>query len=254
MGEPQSWVLLRGLGREARHWGPFIDRFKAAFPERSLELLDLPGAGEAHSEAVPMSMEGMAEYMNRKLKCSGPVGVVGLSFGGMVALEWAARYPLRVSHVVLVNSSAKDETPWHHRLQGGAVKVLSQVFALKSEREREEKILRLVSRTADQQNEVLQLWVRIAKERSFSRATFLRHLWVANRFKLPSFKMARPKILCLAGMGDAMVDPSCSQKLSVALNADVHFHPWAGHELTLDDPTWVLTHIQEWVEATPLRS
>ncbi len=254
MTEPKTWVLLRGLGREARHWGPFTEQFKAAFREREIHLLDLPGVGDAAKDSVPLSTQGIAEYLNNKLNSKGPVGVFGLSFGGMVALEWAAKYPSSISHLVLVNSSVKDETPWHHRLQGGAVRTLSEVFALKSEREREEKILRLVSRTADRQNEVLQLWIKIAKERSVSRSTFLRYLWAANRFSLPRFKKVRPKILCLAGMGDSIVDPSCSKKLGEALKAEVHFHPWGGHELTLDDPTWVLSHVQEWIDTPSLKS
>jgi len=252
MSAPKSWVLLRGLGRESGHWGPFAESFKAAFPDRRIELLDLPGLGESLKEPVPFTMNGIVNALDGKLKADGPVGVFGLSFGGMVGLTWAARHPDRVSPLVLLNSSAKDSTPWYDRLQGGAINTFRDIFALKSEREREEKILKLVSRTADHQKEVLQLWVKIAKTRSPSRATFLRQLWAASRFKLPEFKPTTPKILCLAGMGDLMVDPECSKILSDALKADVRFHPWGGHELTLDDPTWVLKNVRDWVE-TPGR-
>ena len=45
-----DWVLLRGLTREARHWGGFPERLGAALGVE-VHCLDLPGNGHLLSEA-----------------------------------------------------------------------------------------------------------------------------------------------------------------------------------------------------------
>jgi hypothetical protein len=39
-------VLIRGLAREAGHWGDFAERFRAVEPDAQVIAVDLPGAGE----------------------------------------------------------------------------------------------------------------------------------------------------------------------------------------------------------------
>ncbi|KGF78004.1 hydrolase, partial [Massilia sp. JS1662] len=43
-----SWVLMRGLTRESGHWGTFMGKLQARFPDDRIVALDLPGNGRLH--------------------------------------------------------------------------------------------------------------------------------------------------------------------------------------------------------------
>jgi pimeloyl-ACP methyl ester carboxylesterase len=112
-----SWVLLRGLTREARHWGDFADQLARALPGSAQETiqvlaLDLPGNGVFHKEASPTSVTAMADFARAQLLARGlppPYRIVAMSLGGMVAADWALRHPDEVDRLVLINTSMR---PW----------------------------------------------------------------------------------------------------------------------------------------------
>lgn len=90
--QANRWLLLRGLGREAGHWDGFPDKLKALGQE--VEFLDLPGAGTEFARPSPLTIAETVEDLRRRRASNVPVGVIAISLGGMVALDWAARYPL----------------------------------------------------------------------------------------------------------------------------------------------------------------
>jgi hypothetical protein len=49
-------------------------------------------------------------------------------------------------------------------------------------------------------------------------------------------------------LGDRMVDPACTQAIAREWNVTPKTHPWAGHDLPLDDPEWVALAVAEWLE------
>ena len=40
-----TWIFLRGLTRESRHWGGFVDQFQQTIPGSTVIALGLPGNG-----------------------------------------------------------------------------------------------------------------------------------------------------------------------------------------------------------------
>src|SRR5688572_9234103 len=98
------WVFLRGWTREARHWGAFVDDFRAFLPGPEIQCIDLPGTGERHREASPASIAAILERC-KPHGTGGPVHLLGISMGGMVATEWARRFPAEVAAIVLINTS-----------------------------------------------------------------------------------------------------------------------------------------------------
>ena len=102
-----TWVLLRGLTREKRHWGSFPRQLLARFPEDRVLALELPGNGELNGLASPVSIGGMAAFCREQLARSGaapPCILVGMSMGAMVASEWANRHPGEIAACVMVIS------------------------------------------------------------------------------------------------------------------------------------------------------
>ena len=91
-----TWILLRGLAREARHWGSFAQQFSRVLASsnliRQVEALDLSGNGEFCQLPSPTSVPHMVEFARQQLQQKGfklPYSLVALSLGGMVATRWA---------------------------------------------------------------------------------------------------------------------------------------------------------------------
>ena len=67
-----TWVLLRGLARESRHWGEFPRLLQQALPAGDEVLaLDLPGNGSRWRERTPASVEALAEAARAELQRRG---------------------------------------------------------------------------------------------------------------------------------------------------------------------------------------
>lgn len=243
----QIWVLMRGIGRESEHWGSFTQMLQQSAPGEEVIAIDHPGFGRQQERAVPSTIQAMMEADRIQVPRPGHKYILfGHSLGAMVALSWIKNHAEEVAGAVLINSSARDTSSVQDRLHVGAWSSLFSILTEVSERERESQVLKLVSRRSDLPEEVLQNWVKIARERSPSKWTLARQLWAASTFTLGSFPFPHPPILCLGSLGDELVNPRCSENLAHSLKAEFKLHPWAGHEITLDDPDWVLTQVQKW--------
>ncbi len=247
-----TWVLLRGLSREARHWGDFPTTFRAILGEAAGEVLtpDLPGNGCRHQETSPLSVEAMMEACRRDLREQGrapPYHLLALSLGGMVALAWARRHPEECRALVLVSTSLRPHNPFHHRLRPRAWPVLLKLL-LATDVAREGAILELTSADPEARRQVLPAWRAYARECPVSHRNTLRQLLAAARFSMPD-KPPRP-LLILAGGGDRMVDPRCSETLARAWGVDFALHPTAGHDLPLDAGAWVAGEVERWLAAS----
>lgn len=246
-----TWVFLRGLTRDARHWGNFPQRFRAKFDgelaEGDILTPDLPGNGCLYAQTSPISVDAMMEACRRQLREQGkppPYHLLALSLGGMVAVAWAARYPEECRAAVLISTSLRPYSSIFERLRPSAwPTVLRLLFA--NGGAREGAILGLTSARAAELSDVLPAWTAWALECPVSRRNSLSQLLAAARFAAVQ-KPVVP-LLILAGAGDRMVHPRCSQRLANAW--DVHFalHPTAGHDLPLDDGDWVAREVRAWL-------
>lgn len=245
-----TWILLRGLGRETGHWAGFVDKFQTQFSGDRVLAIDYPGVGTRKSERAPLSIDGLADAVAVAIPTFEPQNtvVIGHSLGGMVALSMAYKFP-ELRGVVLINTSASNVSSWHERMVAPAMLQMAEIFALTDPKAREERVLKLVSRQPQSHGDILHKWIQLAQERPIDRQVVLKQLWASARFKTPKTAPKVP-VLIMAGMGDSLVSPGCSQALGERLGTAVKFHPWAGHELTIDDPTWVLSELRTWQAAT----
>jgi pimeloyl-ACP methyl ester carboxylesterase len=246
MSEPATWVLLRGLMREARHWGAFPQAFAEMLGVRVV-LIDLPGNGERHADTSPDTIEGMAEAAREELHRLGlrePWNLLAMSMGAMVAVAWAQRHPQDIERAVLVNTSLRPFSPFYRRLQPRAYAGFARLALGKpSAHEIERGILKLTTTTRPEA--VIDDWVAWRREHPVSRGNALRQLAAAVRYRAPR-QAPLEKLLLLNGAGDALVHPSCSERLATRWNRELITHPSAGHDLPLDDGEWVIETVRRW--------
>ena len=250
-----TWVLLRGLMREARHWGEFPMQFRSALGLQHVVTPDFPGNGSLYTQTSPGDVTGMAEHCRLQLKQLGympPYRVLALSLGAMAAVEWARLYPDEIDKLVLINTSLAPYNPFYYRLRPANYPVLTRFIINASAAQRENLILHLTSRrerTEQQRNELLARWVSYARECPVTRSNILRQLKAAATYRAASTKPTVP-LLLLAAQQDRLVNVKCSLVLAQRWNCDIRIHPTAGHDIPLDDGFWVARQVKEWLDHT----
>lgn len=241
-----NWILLRGLTREQSHWGDFVPQLARRFPGERFHCIDLPGTGTRFQELSPASIAGIR---GRVRECAGhipgPLGLIGLSMGGMVALDWAQAEPRRIARLVLINTSSGFSPPWR-RMRPAA---FSQAFAMalgQDVDERERRILRLTSnQPIDEDLEAH--WLVVQRQRPVARKTAIAQLRAAATYR-PRPPAPAAEGLLLASAGDRIVHWHCSRTLARRWHWPLRIHPDAGHDLPLDAPGWVVAQLSSLME------
>jgi pimeloyl-ACP methyl ester carboxylesterase len=242
-------ILLRGLTREAGHWGHFPEELRAALGDATVVAIDLPGAGALHAQRSPANIEDIATQCRAQAHALGlqaPYHLVALSLGAMVAVAWATRHPEEIAAAVLINTSLGSHCPPWHRLKPRNYPALLRLLLPATDATRESIIYRLTSNRPDDEEATVIAWTALRQEHPVAAANAFRQLWAAARYRPPA-PPDRTRLLVLASRGDHLVDPDCSRRLAAAWQADYAKHPNAGHDLPLDDGPWVAARIADWL-------
>jgi pimeloyl-[acyl-carrier protein] methyl ester esterase len=240
-------ILLRGLARESAHWFDFPKQLEKALGESAkVELIDFPGCGKYYQQEALVSVEAMTDHARKEsnvMASTKPTYVVGISMGGMIALDWAQRFPTELRGIVLINSSTGGQPFWW-RLRPRAWLPILVAIALPCEL-RERLVLNNVSNNTHQYPAHLKQWLAIQQQHPVTRRTIFSMLRAAARF--------RPQQHCsisgmvLASPKDRFVSVYASNALAAQFNFTLYYHPQAGHDLPMDDPDWVCEKIAHYV-------
>jgi pimeloyl-ACP methyl ester carboxylesterase len=243
-------VLLRGLTRETRHWGGFPALLAQALPGATVIALDLPGNGALHAQRSASTVAAMATHCRdelRRLGVAPPYHLLAMSMGAMLATAWAAAASDEIAAAVLVNTSMRPFSPFTHRLRPSNYATLLRLMLTRTgDLDRERTVLAMTSHATGRDTQpLLRDWVAYRRSCPVSPANALRQLWAAARFRAPP---ANPfaRVLLLGSTADALVDVRCTQTLARHWSCASHLHPWAGHDLPLDDPAWVVQRLLDW--------
>ena len=247
-----TWVLLRGLTRESRHWGEFPALLQRRLGSAQVVMLDLPGNGELNALASPTCVGDMAEACRVALRERGlspPYHLLAMSLGAMVALAWANEHPAELQGCVLINTSLRTFSPWYQRLRPRNYRSVLGMALSRDLEANERAVLAITTRhPAVDKTTLLAQWTNWHRERPVSGANALRQLWAAARFSTPHEAPTVP-LLVLVSAADGLIDPRCSQRLAQAWGAELRTHPTAGHDLPLDDGPWVAREVAAWIAA-----
>lgn len=244
----QTWLLLRGLTRESRHWGDFLGQFQQALPNAQIMALDLPGNGRLNQQRSPMRIQDMVAHCRAQLVSRGiapPYNILAMSMGAMVAVAWSEMYPKEVTTQVLINTSMRPFSPFFHRLLPANYALLLKLSLMGATPEAWERaVLRLTSNHTH--DDVLPHWLAYRHENPVSHSNTARQLIAAARFQAPQ---AKPLVstLLLASEQDRLVSVKCSKTMANHWQCDLRVRSSAGHDLPLDDGPWVAAQVRLWL-------
>lgn len=244
----RTWVLLRGLTRDSRHWGRFVGELQAAFPQDRIVPLDFAGNGARYAERSAIRVADMVEQARAGLSHKGirqPVYLLALSLGAMVAVEWANRHREEVAAMVLLNTSLRPYSTFFQRLRPAIYgPILARMALPATPLDWEQTILRLTSNRPD--IAILPQWAAWRAACPVRRSNALRQLLAAARYRAPPGPLPVPTLV-LASARDRLVSADCSRTLARHGRADCVLHDWAGHDLPLDDGPWVVRQTARWL-------
>lgn len=245
---PSTWILLRGLARETGHFGEFTPLVRREMPEATVVPLDFPGTGTRLSEATPKTIGELVERLRDEAKAKvlpgKPLFVFGMSMGGMVAMEWADRYPAETSGIVVVASSASNVSqPLARFSLRGVGAAAANRFLTKDPFAREARMVRLLMHTRARHEEATKLWGEIARDRPLSGDAVRTQVRAAARWRAP--EALKVPALFLVGARDKLVDPRCTIALARRFRTHAVVHPDAGHDLTTDAGPWAIEQMKD---------
>mgnify|MGYP001814276757 FL=1 len=250
----KTWVLLRGIAREHRHWEDFPGELQRHFPGSLVYTPDLPGNGKHAGITSPASIRDMLMFLRDDIASvisRGPVHIIGLSMGGMLAIEWMNSFPEECAAGVLINTSLKGISPHYHRLRPRNYQRFLYALFTRNRYARENTILQMTSNLYPHPEPLLQRWASYAEENTVSPLSTVRQLIAASRYPVPELKPDVP-ILLLSSQNDKLVNPQSSASLAQYWSLPLATHPLAGHDIPLDDPEWVCNRIEHWLSGKQL--
>jgi pimeloyl-ACP methyl ester carboxylesterase len=113
--EPATRTLyvLHGIFGAGRNWSSVIRRFVRSTPEWNARLIDLRQHGESQGFSAPHTIaaaahdiEELAEHLGEQ-----PAAVLGHSFGGKVALQYARAHGSELQQVWVIDSTPESRAP-----------------------------------------------------------------------------------------------------------------------------------------------
>lgn len=110
-------IFINSLGSDMRIWDNMIPRLAEQF---AIIRYDKRGHGLSDCPAAPYSIRNHADDLAGLLDALevDEAILIGISVGGMIALDFAARYPQRIKALVLSDTAAKigTEDMWNERI------------------------------------------------------------------------------------------------------------------------------------------
>ncbi|PXW32385.1 UNVERIFIED_CONTAM: pimeloyl-ACP methyl ester carboxylesterase [Williamsia faeni] len=246
-GVEHPLLLINGVGAPLEMWHPFI----AELADRQVICLDLPGCGLSPVPRIPLRMRGIADTVVRVLDVLGlaRVDVLGYSFGGIVSMELAHRYPDRVRRLVLASTMPGTPSMMPHPIVFGLMLNPLRYY----NRRAAQVMVPLIAggRTArDAKKMKSDLTLRQSHPPSWRGYTY--QLFAVSTFSSwPWLHSVLHPTLVVHGRADPLSPVFNAELMSATLpNAQLHIVPDGGHLLLLDDPTTVVPRILAFLEAT----
>src|SRR5260370_37355680 len=107
-GSAPPLLLINGIGANLELFNPFIEALdNVGGPKIGTFRFDVPGIGRSTLPRFPLRFRGLARLISGMLDVLGHpvVDVLGISWGGALARQFAYQYPSRCRRLILVSTS-----------------------------------------------------------------------------------------------------------------------------------------------------
>lgn len=247
-------VLVHGVGAAPGIFHGVVERL--ASHHRTI-VVDLVAAGLSAAALAPVSLAGLLARTMERAQAPRAL-VAGHSFGGLVALELAARHRERVAGLVVVSAPAlglpgrvkqalaDEPPPWLLRLAAQLPRVPFMV----------RQYLQLLwgdpSRLTREQAAV---YLAAMQTGGYFQA-LLAALRATGEYRLPVAKLKALEAprLVLWGERDRLLSPVVGEQLAQAIGAELKVVPGAGHCLPEERPEVLAAEIERLTRAKSARS
>ncbi|MFI5065535.1 MAG: poly(3-hydroxyalkanoate) depolymerase [Streptosporangiales bacterium] len=221
-------LLCNGIGGRLELFQPFVD---ALDPRRGVIRFDMPGIGESPAPVVPYHLATLAPMLTGLLDQLGVTraDVLGISWGGGLAQQFALSRPDRVRRLVLVATGPgalmvpghpkvllQMLTPRRHRDPGHAARIAGELYggSLRDDPALARELLHATERLSPARGYYYQLLSGLG--------------WTS----LPRLRKLRPPTLILAGDDDPII-PLVNARIMHRMIPGSQLHVYHGGHLEL---------------------
>lgn len=245
MEQTKNWILLRGLARGTGHWGRFVNTLKESHPENQFELLDLPGNGSRSTEKSPTRISDYVKDLRSRsefVKKGEPFKLLAVSLGGMISVEWMREFPHEVHKAYLVCTSSAGMSPFYQRfLLHNYLKSTHLISAHRDGAQWERSVLEMITNSHERREQEMPALISYSQAHPMNLENVLRQLLAASKYKFP--EDAPGEVSLIGSYGDRLVSPQCTLQIAKKWGMKAVMHPWAGHDIPIDDPRWLVEHL-----------
>jgi poly(3-hydroxyalkanoate) depolymerase len=238
-------LLCNGIGASLELFQPLVD---ALDPRRPVIRFDMPGIGGSPAPVVPYHLATLPSLLDGLLDQLGyaQADVLGISWGGGLAQQFALRRPDRVRCLVLVATSPgalmvpgrpwvlwRMLTPRRHRDPGYAARVAGELYGGSARQDP------IVAR------DLLHATTRLGPARGY----FYQLIAMLGWTSLPRLPKLRPPTLILAGDDDPII-PVVNARIMHRLIPRSLLHIYHGGHLELAaDPKRLAAEVEAFLDA-----
>lgn len=242
-GNREIVCLLNGLAMQTPAWYSFLPRLQ---PDFDVLLWDYPGQGRSSTVDVPFRLDRLASYLVPILDKIGAqrIHLVGISYGGFVALEFARQFQdrlhtLAISGILLSREKLFDRyEDLSLRFYAGGPEAFELYTFYMYEKIFGETFLATIG--TDRLETMRRSFYDRYKDRTAGlvRLTRAQDPFLAELdAKMPEYRAIRTPTLVLAAEDDRVVSPRVQQKIaSILPNARFELIRDAGHVAYLEQP------------------
>ncbi len=234
-GSGEPLVLIRGLGSDLQAWALQVPALAKHF---LVITYDNRGAGRSSSPDKPYSIEGMADDLAAllgELKVE-KASILGYSMGGMIAQEFALKYPAKVDKLILLGTSAG--------LDGYSKAIIQNLISVRRSNMSREQIVRnmapfiysadLLGDTDRYERAILST---VDNPYSQQDHAFIRQAQAVLAFDASSRASGiKASTLIVTGADDVLVPPRNSEALSKLISGSKLITLEGGHAGVVENP------------------
>ena len=244
-------LLMNGIGAQCSLLTPFVEAMHEVCPDLEIITYDSVGVGGSSTPAVPYRFSGLGKVISEMLDYLnvGQVDVLGLSFGGFIAQEFASSFPHRCRKLILAATCAgvlaipptmkvlnMMSSPRRYTDPEYAEKVSPEIYGGKFRYDKE-LVRRHVEKVANNKSETPQS----------QRGYLYQQMAVTGWSSLLWLRTIKQPTLLLSGLDDPLIHVNNMKTLKMLIpNSEIHFIP-DGHLFLITSTDDVTPIIKEFL-------